>query len=166
MNNSKLINQDSGNFEYYTPKFIIERAMEVMGRIDLDVASSEEANKIVNAKTYFSIEDDSLNREWYGKVWMNHPFSRVNNPLFVNKLIKEYESGNISEAICITFASTSEKWFQPLFKYIQCFLYPRTNYYDSDGNKKVGVTKGSVITYLGENELKFKEVFKDLGSIK
>jgi hypothetical protein len=35
MNNSKLINQDSGNFEYYTPIEIVNAALEAEANNDL-----------------------------------------------------------------------------------------------------------------------------------
>ena len=49
-NSATLINQDSGNFEYYTPPFIVEAARAVLGTIDLDPASSRQANLVVRAR--------------------------------------------------------------------------------------------------------------------
>src|SRR5687767_5219509 len=72
----QLINQDSGDTEYYTPEFIIEAARRVMGAIDLDPASSKEANKRVKAARYFTKKDNGLSHLWYGRVFMNHPFSK------------------------------------------------------------------------------------------
>jgi len=164
MNNSQLINQDSGNFEYYTPIELVNAAREVMGSIDLDPASSETANKQIKATRFYS--EDGLNKPWFGNIWMNHPFSRVNNQLWIKHLIEWYERGFGHQACCITFAATSEKWFRPLLNYPQCFIHGRTNYYLPDGTKKKGVTKGSVVTYLGDNTEKFKEVFSELGTVK
>ena len=53
MNNSQLINQDSGNYEYYTPIELVNAAREVMGSIDLDPASSETANKLIKATKFY-----------------------------------------------------------------------------------------------------------------
>ena len=96
---------------------------------------------------------------------MNHPFSRANNPKWIDKLRVEYEIGEVCQACCICFAATSESWFQPLFDYPLCFLSPRTNYLLPDGTLKEDVTKGSVVAYLGINILAFVEEFKPLGSI-
>jgi hypothetical protein len=164
MNNSQLINQDSGICEYYTPIELVNAAREVMGSIDLDPASSEQANKLIKALRFYS--ENGLDKPWFGNVWMNHPFSRTNNPLWINNLVDWYESRIGLQACCITFAATSEKWFRPLLNYQQCFIHGRTNYYLPDGTKKAGVTKGSVITYLGENTDKFKEVFSQFGTVK
>lgn len=72
--------QDSGTQEYYTDALIIELAREVLGQIDLDPASNHIANITVQAATYFTREDDGLSREWHGKVWLNHPFSKGELP--------------------------------------------------------------------------------------
>ena len=45
----QLVNQDSGDTEYYTPGFIVEAARRVMGGIDLDPFSSAAANVLVQA---------------------------------------------------------------------------------------------------------------------
>jgi hypothetical protein len=66
----------------------------------------------------------------------------------------------------ITYACTSEKWFQPLLQKPQCFLSPRTNYYLPDGSVKKGVTKGSVVTNFGADVSRFREAFASLGVVK
>lgn len=191
MNNAQRINQDSGNVNWYTDQRIIEAAREVMGGIDLDPASDVTGNARVRANYYFDEQGDGLSKPWTGRVWMNHPFSRPENPCksncrkkickdrghhvseyqpgnedWINNLVYEYLLGEVTEACCITFAATSEAWFQPLAHYPQCYLSPRTNYYDGGGNRVRGVTKGSVVTYLGPNVHKFAEVFRQFGTIK
>lgn len=167
MNNAQLINQDSGKYEYYTPHNIVDAAREVMGGIDLDPASSYVANKSIKAAKYFHYH--GLDQHWYGNVWMNHPFSRKENKLWIAKLVEDYSQGWIRQACCITYASTSEQWFRPLLDFPQCYLYKRTNYVLPDGTVKKGVTKGSVVTYLGPNVTKFRQVFEvehKLGKVK
>lgn len=88
------------------------------------------------------------------------------NADWINKLEAEFCEGRVSEALCITFAATSERWFQPLLARPQCFLYPRTNYYAPDGTLKKGITKGSVVTYYGLRERRFAKVFGALGWVK
>lgn len=107
MKTHQLINADSGNVEIYTPSNIIEAARRTLGGIDLDPASSATANERVKAKKYFSA--NTLARTWAGRVWMNHPFSRDYNALWICKLASEYRIENVSAACCICFASTSEK---------------------------------------------------------
>lgn len=168
MNNAQLINQTSGEVEYFTPKPIIEAARLTMGGIDLDPASCQQANEIVKAVKFFSKENDAFSpmQMWEGRVWMNHPFGRTENKRWIRRLLLAYGGGWVSQACCITFACTSEAWFTPLLHHPQCFLIPRTNYLLPDGTVYRGVTKGSVVTYLGENVDRFREAFKGLGVVK
>ncbi len=162
----QLINQDSGNTEYYTPIELIEAARSVMGSIYLDPASSVIANERVNASHFFSKEQNGLLYPWFGHVWLNHPFGRDSNPLWIDKLIKHFRGGLIKQFTNITFAATSEKWFQALAKFPQCYLSPRTNYYLADGTVKRGVTKGSVVTYGGPHLDRFAHIFQKFGQVK
>ena len=164
VNNAQLINQDSGNVEYYTPSWIIEAARTVMDSIDLDPASSDKANEVVKAKTFFS--EDGLQKDWRGNIWLNHPFNRSENTNWIFKLVHSYDITFVKQACCITYASTSEKWFQPLTDFPQCYFYKRVNYIDGlTMQPKKGVTKGSVVTYLGPNVQRFYTVFKDYGKV-
>lgn len=167
MESHQLINTDSGSDEYYTPIEIINAVRAVLGVINLDPASCEFANRIVKAEKYFTIEDDGLSKEWkYNTVYQNHPFGKKTNKLWINKLVSEYKIGNVKEACCITFASTSESWFQPLLQQPQCFLAKRTKYYSKDGTVFKSPPKGSVVTYFGANVTKFAQEFRNLGTIK
>ena len=158
--------QTSGLYEYYTPLAIIEAAWETMGGIDLDPASSEAANRTVRATRYYTEAIDGLTQDWAGRVWMNHPFGREQNPRWISKLMTEWDTLNIEAACCITYACTSEQWFQPLLQFAQCFLSPRTNYLLPDGTIKRGVQKGSVVTYLGDDRQGFRNAFASLGVVK
>lgn len=162
----QLINQTSGKVEYYTPQPILEAARWVLGEIDLDVSSSAEANRRVQAKKYYTAADDGLTREWHGRVWMNHPFGRTANPKWVAKLEAEYAANRCTAALCITFASTSERWFRPLLMRPQAYLNGRTGYVLPNGKTLRGCTKGSVVTYYGTNVQRFAEAFGALGIVK
>lgn len=166
MKNHQNINADAGSDDYYTPEEIIIAARRTMGEIDLDPASSIEANRRVSAARIYTAADDGLKRKWTGRVWMNHPFGRETNGPWIAKLAGEYAVGNVTEAICITFAATSELWFRPLLAMPQCYLHGRTNYFLKDGTRKVGVTKGSVVTYFGRNVKEFAAGFCELGTVK
>jgi hypothetical protein len=56
-----------------TPSRIVEPSRSVMGGIDLDPASSAEANKTVRALTYVAPPFDGLTSDWYGRVFLNPP---------------------------------------------------------------------------------------------
>jgi hypothetical protein len=63
---SRLVQQSLSN-EHYTPAKYIEAARTVLGGIDLDPASCEEANKVVKATAFFYKDDDGLTKEWWGR---------------------------------------------------------------------------------------------------
>ncbi len=132
-----------------------------------------------------------LSHEWHGHTVINPPFGTPEcackdkctkkrcrargwhtatdlpgMPHWVNHFIGEYCAGRLTEGMILTFASTSEGWFQPLLQYVQCFPAKRTNYVLPDGTPYRGVTKGSCITYVGPNVEKFAQVFGSLGVVK
>lgn len=175
----QLINQDSGNQEMYTPPYIIEAVRKVLGTIDLDPASCEKANETVKATNYFSLESEkqlgirTLDIQW--NFWnqpdpvtafMNHPYGRIENKLWTQKLIHEYNVGNVSQAICLVFAATSEAWFQPLLDYPICFIAGRVKHLDANGKVLGSSTKGSCLVYLGQNLGMFYSVMRDLGKVQ
>lgn len=160
-------NADSGNVEWFTPVPILQAAKRVMGGFDLDPFSSPATNERVKAARIFTVAEDGLKQDWFGRVWMNHPYGRTTNRPCVEKLITEFFCGNVQEACCITFANTSELWFRYLLQFPQCFLNPRTQYIDgATGKAARGVTKGSVVTYLGNDLSGFRREFSSLGVVK
>jgi hypothetical protein len=165
MNASQLINQTSGDTDWYTPRHIVEAARSVLGGIDLDPASREEANRWIKATEIYTKDDDGLAHDWHGRVWMNHPFGRKENKMWIEKLMSEYADDRVQSACCITYACTSESWFQPLFQFPQCWLYPRLNYVDAMGCPVRGAPKGSVVTYLGPKPYLFVRVFGKFGRV-
>lgn len=148
MDNHILIHADSGSCDYYTPPHIIEAARYLLNWFDLDPASSPIANQTVKARQIYTAADDGLSKPWGGRIFMNHPFSRTNNPLWINKLVAEYESGAVNRSINICFAAVNAKWFAPLLNFPQFFFTGRVDYLLPDGTVAKGVTKDSVITYM------------------
>lgn len=167
LTNHQLINQTTGNQEWGTPPDIVEAARLTMGGIDLDPASTWEANRTVKATNIFTKGDNGLVLPWVGNVWVNWPFGVRENPLWVSKITREYaKADGVDQITCICFASTSERWFKPLKAFPQCYLDGRTNYIDlKTGQQVKGVSKGSVVTYLGWNLDAFAEYFGTLGDV-
>lgn len=157
---------NSGITEFYTPPDIIEAARTALGGIDLDPASCEEANEVVQAETYYTKEQDGLSLPWIGRVWLNHPFEKGQNDLWIDKLISECLIGTTEAACCITWANVDTSWFRELLAYPQCFPHGRVHYRSPGGVTKKGAPKGSVITYLGSEVDRFAAAFKHIGTIK
>jgi len=69
----------SDSAEWWTPPEIVEPARLLFGGFDLDVASCLDANRIVQARSFYSAHDDGIldgdkRREWNADVvWCNPP---------------------------------------------------------------------------------------------
>ena len=152
----------SEGVEYYTPSTYIEAAHHVLGGIDLDPASSLRANQTVRAARYFTKEQDGLNHDWPGRVWLNPPYCGLSGP-FSEKLVEQYKQGITTAAILLVNAnSTDSRWFAPLWDYVLCFTDHRIRF---NSESKSGSTFGNAFVYLGPNDHKFAEVFIQFGPI-
>lgn len=157
--------------EYYTPPYIIEAAQSVLGDIDLDPASCEQAQTVVQATRYFSKADDGLEQRWQGRVWLNPPFSDPKP--FVFRAIAEYESGNVTEAIVLTNNGTETEWGQALLsRYPVCFVGyggpngSRISFWKNDPNEpRTGNRYAQMIFYLGDDVARFVAVFSRYGAV-
>jgi hypothetical protein len=61
------------NDELYTPRFIFD-ALNVI--FELDVCAPKGGPLHTPAVDYYDIDSDGLTAEWYGRVWMNPPYSK------------------------------------------------------------------------------------------
>lgn len=78
---------------------------------DLDAAASDENHK---APIYYTEEDNSLEMEWFGNVWLNPPFGKVLLPQFLEKCNHEISYGNVENIFCLIPARTDTKWFHEI----------------------------------------------------
>lgn len=158
--------QGTGKNEWYTPQEYIDMAIQVMGYIDTDPASSDIANKKVQAKRFYTLNDEGLNREWHGKVWLNPPYAQpaINN--FAEKMAAEWQSGRVDEAIVLTHNYTDTKWFHTLADVCNavCFNRGRIAFIDLEGNK-ASPTQGQAFFYFGQNVERFSSIFKEKGKV-
>jgi hypothetical protein len=150
----------STTFECYTPAEYVEAARDVLGGIDLDPASSEEANRTVGATEFYDQGSDGLAHDWHGRVWLNPPYGRRLTSQFVTKLVSEFDAGGVTAAITVLNAyGFDAKWFRPLFAHVLCFTDHRIQFYGG------GPTFGSLFAYLGPEPLAFAQTFAQFGPI-
>ncbi len=167
---SALARTLSTSYEWYTPARYVEAARRVMGRIDMDPASCAEANKIVQASTFYDKETDGLLHDWPGTVWLNPPYCRSagyvsNQDIWTCRLIAQYKAGITTEAMLLVGSSTDTAWFQRLWAYPVCFTDHRIDFYRPGGSDINRATHGSAFVYLGPQIQRFIEVFQQFGSI-
>ena len=152
------------NNEWWTPEKYVDAARRVMGDIDLDPASSDEANEIVGASMFFTKDEDGLGRDWFGRVWLNPPYGGAQAE-FTQKLIGCFEGGEVSEAILLVNANaTDTKWFAGLWDYLLCFTDHRINFHSPLGVGD-GSTHGSVFVYMGTRRDIFIQEFSSFGVV-
>lgn len=164
-----LVHHSSESVEWYTPEEYIRAARAVMGDIDLDPASCEQANRTVKARRYYTKDDDGLKQEWFGRVFVNPPYgwtedSESSQAVWSARLIAEWEAGNILEGILLVNASTAQKWFAPLWRFPICFTDHRIRF-ERPGAEKNQPPHGSVFVYFGHDVQKFTRVFSQFGAV-
>ena len=156
------VSYNSGNNEWYTPADIIEAARKTMGGIDLDPATSEVAQDVVKATTYYTAEANGLDKPWSGRVWMNPPYASELIGQFVDKLVSELP--NIEQAIVLVNNATETEWFNKLVDKaaMVCFPKSRVKFYMPDG-KTGAPLQGQAILYFGDNASAFSNEFRNKG---
>lgn len=168
-------NFSSASVEWYTPAKYLDGVREVLGEIDLDPASSEEANKTVRARKIF--DDRGLELNWFGRVFLNPPYGvekieidgvqrRVSlASAFCYRAIDQYERRNIDACIMLVNSLHSQTWQRPLYDFPICFVDHRIQFVSGDGEANENPTFQNIFVYLGTDEIKFASVFTRFGYV-
>jgi hypothetical protein len=157
------VSNNSGKYEWYTPKKFIDAARNVMGSIDLDPASSEIGNKVIQATKIYTEQDSGLVHNWYGNIWMNPPYNNSLVADFTKKLIEELP--HIGQACVLVNNASETKWFQDYIYRCDaiCSVRSRIKFLDVNGEATGSSLQGQVIAYFGYNREKFCNIFKEFG---
>lgn len=135
--------------EWYTPPSLFSK----LGHFDLDPCSAEYPLWNI-ADTNYSIRDDGLSKPWFGRVWLNPPYSR---PLLERFVIKLVDHGN---GIALLFNRCDCKLFQDII-FPQAdgllFLRGRVKFYMPDGTQGGAPGCGSVLISFGKDNAKVLE---------
>lgn len=155
--------------EWYTPLKYVLLVKQVLGEIDLDPASCFVANETVGAASYYDVITNGLAHNWYGRVFLNPPYGKIDNvsqqEKWTCKLIYEYVVGHVTEGICLVNSSDSSTvWYQRLMRYPHCLTDHRIIYnrFGVKGTRNRAMC-GSVFVYFGERKHRFFEAFHDVG---
>ena len=89
-----------------------------------DRASSEIANRTVQAHRYFTAENDGLAQEWpLGRIWMNPPYAQPIIGQFAEKMAQEVQRG--FSAIVLVNNATETAWFQTMATEASAICFPK-----------------------------------------
>lgn len=155
---------------WYTHVSIIELTEKFFdGQIDLDPMSCSQANQLVNAKTFYTAEQDGLTRPWYGNILWNPPWGNSDSNNIkrrgMKKLLDGFKSGDVKNAVCVLNSNaTTTAWFAPLFDFPICFPPKRIPHYGPNGEGG-SPNSGTVVIGVTVDVDRFAEVFKNLGRI-
>ena len=161
--NGAHVGHNSGDNEWYTPAEIIEAVREVMGGIDLDPATSNEAQAVIKATRCFTPDDNlSLTSQWTGRIWLNPPYARPLISRFIDKLIAEE---GVSQAAVLVNNATETEWGQKLLLWCDVACFPKGRIKFWRPRKASAPLQGQMICYRGERADRFGEVFAKYGVV-
>ena len=157
----KALTSNTGNRHdcWNTPIEFVGDVVKFFGVIDLDPCCNDIDNPNVPANNYYTEKTNGLAHYWYGKVFMNHPYS--NSKEWVPYAALQYESGNAEELVLLIKLDVSTKWWQSVDKYPWIAVNKRMKF----GSGKGAAPFQSAIIYLGTNLDRFKGVFGKYGPL-
>jgi phage N-6-adenine-methyltransferase len=129
--------------QWFTPRFILDELYS----FDLDPCTSEN-RPWETAKYHYTKADNGLKKKWFGRIWLNPPYSR--EAIKWLEKMSQHQSG-----IALIFARTETKWFK---KYIWerghgiLFLYGRIYFYRENG-KRAEANSGAPSCLVAYSEL-------------
>ena len=145
--------------KWNTPIEFVGDVVKFFGTIDLDPCCNDVNNPNVPALNYYTEETNGLAHDWHGKVFMNHPYS--DSKTWVPYAASQYRSGNVEEMILLIKLDVSTKWWQSISEYPWIAVNTRLRF----GSAKSAAPFQSAIVYLGNDLVKFSEIFKKYGTL-
>lgn len=142
--------------EWYTPPEVVEAVVLALGAIDLDPCA--ESARRIPAAAHYTVDDDGLEQGWRGRVYMNPPYGREIGD-WVDKLVMEYEAGNVTEAVALVPGRIDTAWYRRIAS-VACHVTGRLRFSGADP-----APFPSVALYLGPNVDSFCAAFDGLGDI-
>lgn len=146
---------NENNFEYYTPKYIVD----MFGAFDYDPATTETQALYLNISNYDTIETNGLNTDWtpYKRIWINPPFKLKYD--FLQKAVQTYQKSNNEIYFLSPSSFLTTKKFHHIIDGLGVKLYipnGRICFFNSYHNTEEQPAFGCVILKIQtKNELEF-----------
>ena len=134
---------------WLTPPDIVEQ----LGPFDLDPCANAR-QPWDTAQHHYTVWDDGLRQRWFGRVWLNPPYSNIKQWM---AQMAEHNNG-----IALVFARTETAfWFDYIWTRATaiCFLRGRLYFHYPDGSRAKANAGGphALVAYGDENALAFDE---------
>ena len=130
-----------GADEWLTPPQLVEE----LGPFETDPCSPI-SRPWDTAETHYTIEDDGLRQDWFGRVWLNPPYSEADRWL---ARLAEHGTGT-----ALIFARTETRmWFRRVWPYASALLFLRGRlHFHYPNGKRAAANSGapSVLVAYGE----------------
>ena len=94
--------------EWSSPRELVEPIADALNGFDLDPCSGAEQSPFA-ADTY-TAEDDGLEQSWYGRVWVNPPYSAMSE--WTAKATTETRDGDAKSVVYLCKGDSSTAWWQ------------------------------------------------------
>lgn len=140
MNQPRLFETDQHEYtkdDYWTPAWVFD----ALGlEFDIDVACPPDGSPHCPCKHYYTQKTDGLSSPWWGRVWMNPPFSRPEP--WVRKFA---EHGNGVGLV----ATSKARWFDELWRIAPAIVLLPSNLKFDQG----GIFMPSVLFAWGDDNI-------------
>lgn len=124
--------------EWYTPQEIID----ALGRFDLDPCAPV-SPLWETADVMYNKNDNGLTKDWFGRVWLNPPYSRPLIELFVRRLAEH------GDGIALLFNRCDNKLFQDIvFEQATALKFLRNRIRFSARTERVGAVRDVEVSSL------------------
>lgn len=149
--------------DYYTPPEIMAVAHATLGEIDLDPASHVHCNwKVVHAKQFYTESDRGELKPWYGRVWLNPPFSKWS--IFVEKTLNELPSLEAIMLLAATRTMTAQ-YFAPLLERVDAIGIITGRFAFWGVTNASAPPDGHFLMYYGREIDRFKRAMQGVGTV-
>jgi site-specific DNA-methyltransferase (adenine-specific) len=110
------------NNEWYTPKPLFNQIENKLNlKFTLDPCATKESAK---CEKYYTKENDGLSKSWKGEtVFINPPYSKDLQPLFIKKAFEEAKDFNTKCVLLIPVRADTKIWHNYIFKYATKVLF-------------------------------------------
>ena len=138
----------------------------MLGDIDLDPASTDDANRVIKAAQIFTTDDNGLVQPWDGRVWMNPPYAQPLISQFCSKLVASVEAGTVSSAIVLANNATETEWFHALGRVASAFCFPSglVRFWHPQKERATPL-QGQAVIYIGAAPVAFFREFRSFGLV-